>query len=133
MEEVVVAPIEDRPFLDAKPASVPFVSARGVCVPLLQLQRQVEELPPALPHHPHQLRVDPVVHHLEEPPVAARLVDLPQGQVAGPPRDVGPNEEALEVDDGDVDVPDQGRGDNRWPVRGWLHVAVGDRLNATFR
>lgn len=71
VEVVVVPPVEYRSLLDAEAAAVPFVRLRGVGVHLFLFHGEVKELPPVLPRSPHEPRVDPVVHDLEEPPPSA--------------------------------------------------------------
>lgn len=91
VEVIVVSPVKNGSPIDAEAAAVPLVRLRRVAVHLLLLHRQVEELPPVLPCSPHEARVHPVPHDLEEPPFSAR-VRHGLRRVA-----------AAEVDDRDVD------------------------------
>ena len=100
MKKVIVTPIQNRPLLHSEPTSIPFIGARVVRVLLLHLQRLLEELPPRLPRPLHQLVAHTVVHHLEEPPLPARIRDQLQRGLA---QALVVSGEGLQVDDWDVD------------------------------
>lgn len=82
VKEKVVTPIKLCSFLDAQAAAVAFVCRRRVCVLLLELKRELEELAPHLPRLLHQFVAHSVVHNLEKPPFAASVGDAVQGLIA---------------------------------------------------
>lgn len=73
VKEVVIAPVENGALFDTEAAAVALVGCGGVGVGLLELHGLVEELAPHLLSRVHELRPHAVVHHLKEPPLAARL------------------------------------------------------------
>lgn len=91
--------ISKRRDLEVAGDDEPSLLPAGHVEPELLLGRAGEELPRQPRHILHELWVDPVVHHLEYPPVLARLHD--------PPADLGPAGAGLVV------VVDPLEGDHR--------------------
>lgn len=132
MEEVIITPVENRPFLDAQTAAVTLVSLGRISVSLFSLHGRMEKLAPILTCMIHQLVANAVVDDLKESPFATRGRDLaedftPGILIAAP--------EASKINDGNVyhfivaiSLAVEQRGAFGWR----LDVPVGDIGRAAF-
>lgn len=101
MEEEIVAPVKNRPFLYAQPTTISFVRTWRVGIFLLRFEREEKELAPHLSRPLHQLMAHAVVHNLKEPPLTAGVGDETQRFIA---EALVVAEKVLQVNDWDVNV-----------------------------